>query len=1611
MTLKNLANSLKQKLQQGVQTAGNAWNGYVQNVAKPMAVGVPQVQRAIQSIPAVQSYNQEVQYNKQNLPSPFFNNTGNNPQQWLGKVVQDVKKRGPFEGLQDLTNPIIQSPKIYPYAEPLISGVRSANYQLGRPSPLVNNLLGQTDSQMANPNVRPIPDAIKTAVAPYINRGIDAAKQTYQVRGMNAGLDVIKGFFGENAAANKRAGTQNVAGNPSSTFTPSNNFQKAGQIFNDLLAYQVGIGPANEPLAQGTQELTRMVGGSQAYAKASMWAQKTLDESMPKVMGFLNRLKANPLTFEDAQAVTRGKGTPEQINLYKQANEQGWLDSAVKLHKGDPKMKVFDYVYDAVQKVRQAATDVLKQGEPKMLGSGMPEVAPATNPNEAGYINFGAIVNPNGQILDNVEAKTVSSLVKKVESNVALTLKESDYVSSLANKYSLKPQQTSLSEHPNINLLHQLEGLMNKDQSVASSFPNQGGFIKPDEILKSVGLLKEKPPAKPVSVPQDIIPQPKGVEVKSPQTTQPTIKGVGTPPKSDTQSYLTDLTKQQDAARQGEKLGLGTTIKNFYMKLKEQLVNDTAPITDTLTSAEKRGGFQVRPTADVRLQMARSRRASVLAGQFVKDGGLQDVIQKAPDLNALDQYMIAKQGLAVSKNGITTGRNAVKDAQLVKDLAPQYEALAQQANQYSRKLLQYSVDSGLVSQDLANSLIKKYPDYVPINRIFNEDELANIQQGKGKGIASLSSQSVVQKLKGSERAIESPIASLVAKTKVAFDQGERNIAASQLASYRDLPGNPFGITAVKEGQASGKTTFSAMINGKKQIFETSPEVAAAAKSLNKEQVGTVLKIVSYATRLLRLGATGLNYPFAVANLVKDQSSAFINSENALATSSPKAFTKGLFAAAGHGELYDEMVRNAGGGTSWDIGRVAPNVTVADIRANASTLGKIGEIIKNPIRTVEDLIGRTEEWTRAQQYSGTYDSLIKQGRTPQDAKLLAAKAARENTVDFAQGGTFSRVLNYIIPYFNAGVQGSRTLVRNISTRPVQTLGKFALGVGMPVAAVTLWNLSDPKRKAAYQDITESEKQNSMVIVPPNPTKDAGGKWNVWKIPLSQEIASLTTPIRRPLEQSQGLDPVTFGEIANAVLQAGSSLNTQTPTGLVSSLTPQAIKPGLEVTMNKNLYTGQDIVPSYMQSLPADQQVKPNTSGTARLIAKPLGISPLMVQNEANTILGGLGSQLLNTSDQALNKAGVIPSSQVGGKSLGNALQNRFLKASGGQTLTNLYDSVDNANKTSGKVDLNQQVIDNGKVYYPTIVKHKDGTTGYAVSSDPYKGFDTTQQPTYTQSPDSPQGLSRIGLYATAAVDSPSATLNAIVTGQPIRKISGKTVVLERQNGLAAIDNGDVATQVDHKIALALGGTNDQNNLQILSATDNAAKGQVEVYLLGLLKSGKITTQEAQQRDLNWKNEIPNLSSVAQNKIVTAVNNAAVPSNPTLQYQIKDPVTGNRTNIDLTPITPPTYTGNDIIDKQLKSNYTSAINKQIKDIIAVQQDGQMSIAEASSMLDKLSKVSTSLKKGKKPPKVTFKATKFTTPKITLAKGKSLKLPTIKFAKPKITKTTIKRYQIKA
>lgn len=330
-----------------------------------------------------------------------------------------------------------------------------------------------------------------------------------------------------------------------------------------------------------------------------------------------------------------------------------------------------------------------------------------------------------------------------------------------------------------------------------------------------------------------------------------------------------------------------------------------------------------------------------------------------------------------------------------------------------------------------------------------------------------------------------------------------------------------------------------------------------------------------------------------------------------------------------------MVRMGAGGTSFDIARDQPIQTIARIRAGRSLGSKIKYTIRHPgelLRSVEDIVGRSEELSRMTQYRGTKEAL-KGTMSNERAAIEAARAAMENSANFYRRGEWGTVLNSAFLYLNASIQGSRAFIRSVGRDPIRTGAKVATILFAPMATMTAWNLSDPKRREAYADIAEYERENNFIIVPPNPTKDEQGRWNIIKIPLPPGVGKLTIPVRKALEQSFGVDELKFRDIANALVSSVSPIEPNVGS-VVSTLTPQALKPSLEAITNQNFFTGIPQVPQSQEKLSPELQVKDYTSGTARKVGGALNASPIKVEEFIKGTFGGVGSQVLHASDRIL-----------------------------------------------------------------------------------------------------------------------------------------------------------------------------------------------------------------------------------------------------------------------------------------------------------------------------------------------------------------------------------------
>lgn len=264
------------------------------------------------------------------------------------------------------------------------------------------------------------------------------------------------------------------------------------------------------------------------------------------------------------------------------------------------------------------------------------------------------------------------------------------------------------------------------------------------------------------------------------------------------------------------------------------------------------------------------------------------------------------------------------------------------------------------------------------------------------------------------------------------------------------------------------------------------------------------------------------------------------------------------------------------------------------------------------------------------------------------------------------------------------------------------------------------------------------------------------------------------------------------------------------------------------------------------------------------------------------------------------------------------------------------------------------------------------------------------PKYIDDKDSPKGIiDKLKLYIKAGGTDLPATLYALKTGQPIRKVENDIVVLKRMQDLGKLDFGDTNTQIDHDVPLQYGGSNYDNTLPI---ADNKQKTIAQKKLYKQYEQGKITKTELINGIDNWK-EVP--LTTTEKKTAAALPNGKY-------YEYKDDKGANR-KIVIEKVELPKMTGNTILDKKLLSTYTQQLTTNANNVVKLYKLGKLSAQEAEKMLTEFESQSSKTKslktskKAKKPKKL--KLPKIKRPaKLRL---KKIKLKTVTVKTPKLKK----------
>lgn len=537
---------------------------------------------------------------------------------------------------------------------------------------------------------------------------------------------------------------------------------------------------------------------------------------------------------------------------------------------------------------------------------------------------------------------------------------------------------------------------------------------------------------------------------------------------------------------------------------------------------------------------------------------------------------------------------------------PRFMDFAQDVYDYVNADRQQLVKEGIISQETADLWSEMYPHYVPIRRVDTNGNAINVPLDTGRtGINA-----PIKKATGGS----SDILPL-------FD----TMAMRTLQTYKAIAKNSFGVelkntlnttienqqtnvdevldsvdqqeSLLQEGKNGKNPTFTVFENGEKVTYEITQDMYDALKPLSESSLlSKTFKPFNTASNFHRGLLTEYNPVFMITNAVKDIQDVLINSQHTAKTYSkiPEAYTQIL----SKGYWYQEYVANGGEQNSY-------------FDSQENTFKTENKGIKKildapPFSTISKLNNIIEMAPRLSEYIASRE----QGRSVEVSMLDAARV----TTNFKAGGNITKWANRNgATFLNASVQGAMQQVRNVREANMNGLrgwanlaAKFAMA-GLPAILLNglIWKDDDD-----YEELSDYVKQNYYIVW----KKDDG---TFIRIPKGRTVAVIQEAIQQVENARTGDDEVDLKSFLDLVL------NNLAPNNPIDN---NIISPITQVISNKTWY-GEDLVPTRLQDVPANEQYDESTDTFSRWLGDKLNISPMKINYVLNQYSGGVGDVVL------------------------------------------------------------------------------------------------------------------------------------------------------------------------------------------------------------------------------------------------------------------------------------------------------------------------------------------------------------------------------------------------
>lgn len=722
-----------------------------------------------------------------------------------------------------------------------------------------------------------------------------------------------------------------------------------------------------------------------------------------------------------------------------------------------------------------------------------------------------------------------------------------------------------------------------------------------------------------------------------------------------------------------------------FSSLYTQFIDDLNPINKAVREAVGKGGL---PMADDPYILARLTRGTFgKADHFLEFAtydfktldntgkSLRAVLSPVEgDLEGFRAFVVAKRAQELRARGIESGIDAADAAAVVK-AGKKYEPVMQELVAYQNELTRHLRDAGILSDDAYKAMLDANKNYVPFFRVMDDGA-----GGGGVGIGQRGAiRDPIKNIKGSERDIIDPLESVIKNTYVYISLAERNNAMRAFVDMAENSGNPGAFlkkvapniraTRVTEPemrkflQANGidavpddlLTVFrharrpladneiAVFRNGKREVFEVDPEIAAAFKAVDAQTGGILAKILAVPAKTLRAGSI-LSPEFIARNLIRDQSNAFVLSKFGYIPMLD--LVRGAVSIAKKDVDFQNWLKSGGANSALNaMDRRYIQAKLFELNKDTGLAERALNVLKSPLEVLRATSELVENATRVGEFRRAT-----RGSAGKEDILRGGFSSREVTLDFGRVGAQMRAANMVVAFLNPRVQGLDRIVREFAEHPLRASTKLGASVTLP--SILLWavNHDDPR----YKELPQWQKDLFWIII----TDDT-----IYRIPKPHELGVVFGSLpERILDAWAADNPGAVKEFASVFL--GNA---------VPDVVPTFLTPLIDQFANRSNFTGNPIIPRDRENMLPEYQYTPYTTELSKALGKLFGAfpgvkeasidqksyfgplaraisSPVLLENYLRAWTGGLGTYALKLADGALRKSGVLPDPIMPAKTL-------------------------------------------------------------------------------------------------------------------------------------------------------------------------------------------------------------------------------------------------------------------------------------------------------------------------------------------------------------------------